>query len=504
MNVAGYLDDHIERMGELPFFIYEDREYTNTWLRDEGSRLGNALRGLGVKKGDRVGVSLVNSPEALVAFQAIFRLGAIIVPLMPPLSPEETRFILGDAGARVYLVSAELADKMEMARSMDSLGHVVVVGKGDAGPKTVDYQSLMKDSPSGLETVATDPDEVALLIYTSGTTGRPKGVMLTHGNLYHQARASYDIWDPELPKMVLCCLPLAHIFGVMMMLTAQLNDMKESILVLMKNFDVEEIFRLTQKYKVSSMGGVPTMFWLMLNHPKRKDYDLSSFHTFVVGAAPVPVKLSEDVEREMEVAMVEAYGCSEACAGGTCTPHKVLRKPGSAGIPLPQVEIKVFDENERELGPGEAGEVVIRSPMVMKGYYNRPEDSAESLRGGWLHTGDVGYLDEDGYLFITDRIKDMIIKGGENIYPSEVEDVILRHPSVAEAAVVGVPDEKWGEEILTFVVKWPGKELTEKELIAHCHDHYTRFKSPSQVRFVESLPKSMIGKVLKKELRKLI
>lgn len=504
MNIASYLDDHIKRMGELPFFIFEDSEYSNVWLKDEAAKLGNALSGLGVKKGDRVGVSLVNSPEALVAFQAIFRIGAVIVPLMPPLSPEETSYILDDAGAKVYMVSAELSDKMEMAKGIGALDHVVVIGDGDAGPESVDYNELIKDSPRELSTAATDPGDVALLIYTSGTTGQSKGVMLTHENLFYQARGSYDIWDPELPKRVLCCLPLAHIFGVMIMVVAQLNDMADSILVLMKNFDIEEIFRLTQKYKMTSTGGVPTMFRMILNHEARKNYDLSTFHTFVVGAAPVPEKLSEDVEREMGVKMVEAYGCSEACAGGTCTPYNVKRKLGSAGIPMPGVEIKVFDEEDKELAPDEAGEVVIKSRMIMKGYYNRPEESAETLRGGWLHTGDVGYLDDEGYLFITDRIKDMIIKGGENIYPSEIEDVLLRHPAIAEAAVVGVPDEKYGEEVLAFVVKWPDQDLTESEVIEYCHEHYTKFKSPAQVRFIEALPKTMIGKVLKRELKKLI
>jgi long-chain acyl-CoA synthetase len=243
---------------------------------------------------------------------------------------------------------------------------------------------------------------------------------------------------------------------------------------------------------------------MMLNHPSIDNYDLSSMDRFVVGAAPVPDELQKSIEEKLDVEVFEAYGLSEAGGTVTCTRPDMPRKSGSAGTPVDNVEIKLFDDDDNELPANEPGEIVVKGPMVMQGYFNKPEQTAEALKGGWLHTGDVGYADADGYLFITDRKKDMIIKGGENVYPSEIEDVLLRHPSIAEAAVVGIPDPKYGEEIMAFVVKAPGAELAEVEVIAHCVDNYTKFKSPSKVKFIDTLPKSMIGKVLKTELKKLI
>jgi long-chain acyl-CoA synthetase len=504
MNSASLLDDHINRLGEIPFLIFNDKEYSNNWIVENANRLGVALKSLGVGKGDRVAVSLPNSPEVIVAFQAIFRIGAIIVPAMYQLGTEETGFILSDSGAKVFMTGHDLQEKIQMARDLDSVSHVVVVGGGEQGPGMHPYKELINQHSDKLDMEGMDDDEIALVIYTSGTTGRPKGVMLSHGAVYHQAHATRMLWDPDMDRRILCCMPLAHVYGVMTMILGLMSETPNSILVMTSGFNPEEIFRLIEKYKLLSLGGVPTMFWMMLHDPSIDKYDLGSLEWLVAGAAPVPEELRKDFKNKLKVEMVEAYGLSECCGGATCNRYGQAPKTGSAGTAVEGAVIKIFDDDDNELPPGEPGEIVIRGPMVMKGYYNRPEETDEALRGGWLHTGDMGYLDEEGYLYLTDRKKDMIIKGGENIYPSEVEDVLFRHPDVAEVSVIGIPDEKYGEEVMAFIVKWPDKEVTGEEIISFCRDHYTKFKSPSKVKFVDSLPKSLIGKVLKKELKKLI
>jgi len=504
MNVAYFLEDHIKRLEEVSSLIFEEKAYKNVWIRENSNRLANGLKSLGVEKGDRVVVSLPNSPEVIVAFQAIFRIGGIIAPIMFLMTPEVTEFILSDCEAKVFITSQDASDKIQKAMEMSSISHIIVLRGEEEGPRITPYEKLIQEQSGDFKIEEMDKDNVALLIYTAGTTGRPKGVMLTHGNLYHHSTATYNLWERDKPRRVLSCLPLAHMFGVTAMLIDQLNEHPESVFVLMSWFDPEEIFRLIEKYKTTGMGGVPTMFWVLLADPSIEKYDLSSMERCVVGAAPLPDELYKSFESKFNIEMIEAYGLSESCSAVACTRPDQVRKPGSAGTRVGEAILKIFDDDDNELPPGEPGEIVVSGPIVMKGYYKRPEETEEALRGGWLHTGDIGYLDEDGYLYITDRGKDMIIKGGENIFPSEVENVLLKHPLVAESAVIGIPDEKYGEEVMAFVVKKPGEEITEEEIISHCHNNYSKFKCPSRIKFVDNLPKSLVGKVLKKELRTMI
>ncbi|MBW1847552.1 MAG: long-chain-fatty-acid--CoA ligase [Deltaproteobacteria bacterium] len=502
INVASFLEDHINRHGKVPSLVFEDKEYTNLWIRDNANRLANGLISLGIKKGDMVVVSLQNCPEVLVLYQAILRIGAIIIPIMFNFSAEETQFILSDCEAVAFITSSEAAEKIQISLDMPHINHVIIL-EDDAPSGTIYYEKLISDQSDKFEITNMDEDDIALLIYTAGTTGRPKGVMLSYGNLHHHAVATYDLWDKE-PRRQLSCLPLAHMFGVTAMLIDQLNRHPESVFVLMRWFDPEEIFRLIEKYKISGMGGVPTMFWILLNDPSIKKYDLSSMDQCVAGAAPVPDELRNDFEGKLNINMLEAYGLSESCSAVACTHHNEARKPGSAGTRIGKTIIKIFDDTDNELPAGESGEIVIKGPTVMKGYYKRLEETKATLRGGWLHTGDVGYMDEDGYLYVTDRKKDMIIKGGENIFPSEVENILLKHPQVAEAAVIGFPDKKYGEDVMAFVIKEADEEVTEEDIIAHCHRNYTKFKSPTKIQFIDNIPKSLVGKILKKELRGII
>jgi long-chain acyl-CoA synthetase len=283
-----------------------------------------------------------------------------------------------------------------------------------------------------------------------------------------------------------------------------LSPFKEGFAVLMSWFNPEEIFQLIEKHRVCQFFGVPTMYHVLLNHPAAEKYDLSSLERCVISAAPVTPELYRAFTEKFKCNMYEGYGLTEASpAVAMCRPSKPYR-PGSCGLPLPNVEVRVVDDVDRLLPSHEQGEIVVRGPNVMKGYYKKPEETAAALRGGWLHTGDIGYLDEEGFLYITDRKKDLIIKGGENIYPSEIESHLIEHPAVSEVSVIGIPDEKYGEDVMAFVVLRSGQQATEEQVIAFAQQRVARFKAPARVKFVDALPKTLVGKVQKKELRKMV
>lgn len=504
MNLVNLSDKHIEEMGEMVSLVFKGEEFTNIRIDEMARKLASGLKSLGVERGDKVVVSLPNSPEVFAAFQAIWRIGAVIVPIMFLLGEDETRYVLDHSDAKVIITSQDLIEKIDKAR--EGIGHVkkVIVLGGKDEEDYVDLNGLLDRSPREEKAEDMDEDDVALMIYTSGTTGRPKGVMLTHNNLYTNAIAAWDGGEFDKDSITLLCLPLAHSFGVVVMNAGSLSRFKNSFGVLMSWFDPGEVFRLIEKYKVNQFIGVPTMYQVLLNHPAADKYDTSSLERCIISAAPVTEELYRAFITKFNCKMYEGYGITEAApAVAGCRPSMPYKK-GSCGIPIPGVEVKIVDEDDKELPQGEQGEIVVRGPNVMKGYYKRSEETQNTLRGGWLHTGDVGYMDEDGYLFITDRIKDMIIKGGYNIYPSEIEGYLDEHQAIQEVAIIGIPDEKYGEEIMAFVVPMPGKELSEEEVIAFAQSKMTKFKVPSRVRFVDALPKTLIGKVLKKDLRKMV
>jgi len=504
MNLVKIGDDRIEKFGDTQAYVFENEEFTSSRLNEMGRRLAGALKSLGIGRGDHVVVSLSNSPEVFACFSAIWRLGAVIVPIMFLLGEEETRYILDHSDAKAVITSVDLLEKIENARKgIDHIKNIIVLGGEDQGDQ-VDFQGLIEKHPPLQLTEEMNEDDVALMIYTSGTTGRPKGVMLSHNNLYQNALATWKANEAAKGDITLICLPLAHSFGVVVMNSGNLGQYKEAFGVLMRWFDPEEVFRLIEKYRVTQFIGVPTMYQILVNHPAGDKFDTSSLERCTISAAPVTEELYKAFTTRFGCKMYEGYGLTEASpAVALCRPSMPIKK-GSTGVPVPGVEVKIFDHEDKELRPGEQGEIVVRGPNVMIGYYKRSAETAETLRGGWLHTGDVGYLDEDGYLFITDRIKDMIIKGGYNIYPSELEGILEEHPGVGEVSVIGIPDEKYGEEIMAFIVRAPGEELNEEGLIEFAKSKITPFKAPSQVKFVDGLPKSLVGKVLKKELRKML
>jgi long-chain acyl-CoA synthetase len=504
MNLVELSEKRIAKFGETTSLVYQGEAYTNIRIDKMSRRLAAGLKSLGVGRGDHVVVSMPNSPEVFACFGAIWRIGAVIVPIMFLLGEDETRYILDHSDAKVVITGQDLLEKMDIAcQGIAHIQHVIVLNGENQGNR-VDFYDLV-DANSPLETFEDmDADDTALMIYTSGTTGRPKGVMLSHNNLYSNAVATWDAAKTDKPDVSILCLPLAHSFGVVVMNAGNVSPFKDSYGVLLTWFDPEEVFRLIEKYRATNFIGVPTMYQIMLHHPAAEKYDLSSLVKCSISAAPVTEELYKSFSKKFDCQMYEAYGLTEASPSvALCRPGMPMKK-GSTGVPIPGVDVKILDLEDRELPTGEQGEIVVRGPNVMTGYYKQPTETREALRNGWLHTGDVGYMDEEGYLFITDRIKDLVIKGGYNIYPSEIESYLEGHPSIAEVAVIGIPDDKYGEVLMAFVVKMPGEELTQSAVIDFASAKITPFKAPSKVKFVDALPKSLVGKILKKELRNMV
>jgi long-chain acyl-CoA synthetase len=501
MNVGMLAEQHLERVGKNVSMIFEGREITNVEVKQNSARLGNALRKLGIGEDDVVAVTMSNCPQVFESFGGIYGIGGTALPILFVLSAEECRYILEDSEAVAVITDAILLAKiLEATEGLERLRHVIVVG-GEDSERTLSYEKLLAESSPDLEIVDRDPDDVAILMYTSGTTGKPKGVMLTHQNLIAGAESAYLANEVTRAQITLVCLPMAHIYGVGAMNAGNYSEIAETKAILMRWYDPEECLRLIEKYKVNFFPAVPTMYSLILNHPDADKYDTSSLEDCIAGAAPLPLELRREFMAKFDCGMRQLYGLTESAGMGAILRPSQEWRDGAIGKAYPNMELAIVSEDDEPLPPREIGEIVIRGAAVMKGYHKLPRETEEALRGGWLHTGDIGYLDEDGYLYITDRKKDVIIKGGENIMPMQIEEVIYGHPAVAEAAVIGIADPTYGEEIVAYVALKPGVEATSDEILGFCRERLPSFKQPREVRVLETLPKSSIGKILKRELR---
>ncbi len=494
MNLASLGEENLGRFGEYPALVFEGRELTNLDQQRAANRLAHALRRLGTGPGDRVVVMLPNCPEVLQSYAAILKLGAVVVPVIFLLGPPEVRHILDHSGARVVITAPELAWKAE-----GWTGPLVLVG-GEA-PGGLRYEERIAREPDAFSTVERADGDLAVILYTAGTTGQPKGVALSHGNLAANARAAASLYELDRTRWALAVLPLSHSYGLTVMNAGHVLGTRA---VLLRWFNPEAVLTAIRDYRVQTMAGVPTMYVYLLNHPEADRFDTTSMLAWGSGAAPLSVEIVEPFEKRFGGRLLEGYGLTEAAPVVSAHRYSGARKLGSVGPPIPGVEVRILDDGDRAVPPGEAGEICVRGPNVMLGYYRMPDETSRALRGGWLHTGDVGRLDEDGYLYVLERKKDLVIRGGLNVYPREVEDVLYAHRAVAEAAVVGLPDPLMGEEVLAFVVLKDGSRATADELIGFCQQHLAKFKCPKQVRFLDALPKSPIGKVLRKELRALV
>jgi len=425
------------------------------------------------------------------------------------LTPPELRYIISHTEAYCVITDSTLVDKVrEAIGGLDHIQWLAVLGGEDlpdASPREYKLETLLEaEEQTVMPTIASD--DVAMMLYTSGTTGRPKGVMLTHDNLLSSARGGLDAAELHLrqhPMISLSAMPMAHIFGVGVMNSSYMlpKEFEPGHTIQEVWFDAGKFLQIIEEHKVTDLPAVPTMLAMMIAHADFKKRDLTSLVLTAVGAAPVPLEVADEFARVSQCRIKQLYGMTENAGLGSADRLSRDYRPGSAGLPYCNVEMKIFDDDDNPLPPGEPGEIVTRGPTTMKGYFKEPEATAEAMRNGWLHTGDIGYLDEDGFLFVVDRKKDMIIKGGENVFPAEVENALYKHPDVAEAAVVGVPHEVYGEDIIAFVVKNTGAEVSEETLIQHVKTQISSFKAPSEVHFIPQLPKSGVGKILRRELR---
>lgn len=489
--------------------IFNGQRQTYRELERRTLGLSTALYSLGIRRNDRVAIYLLNSSQFLETVYACFEIGAIIVPLNTRLAADELVFIINDAECNAFITD-ELLQPMAASfkARLESIEHFIAVGGGEG---FTDYESLIaKHANDSLPTIEEGSDEeLAGLFYTSGTTGLPKGVMLSHRNLWMNALHTLATRAPEPGLNFLHAAPMFHLATFPAAINITTNGGTHTIL---QRFDLKMMMELIESAKVTSTVLVPTMINFLIHHPDFSKHDLSSLRRITYGAAPMPVELLRAAMKLLpNVEFSQGYGQTESSPLLTSLPHedhitegeeRLTHRLASCGRPVAGVEVEILKDDGTFAKPGEVGEVVARGPNVMMGYWKRPEETAATLRDGWLHTGDMAKTDEDGYIYLVDRKKDMIISGGENVYSSEVENVVYQHPSVHEAAVIGVPDDKWGEAVSAIVTVKPGKSLTETELLEFCAARLAGYKVPKRIEIREGeLPKSGTGKIMKKELR---
>ncbi len=529
------LRDAAKAFGDVTATKFYGASMTYRDLDEAADRFASGLRKIGAKKGDRIGLLLPNTPGYIIAFFGILRAGGVVVQTNPLYTPRELGELYSDAGATIVVSLDIFLPNLLKAKPQTPIEHVVVADAADWLPwllsklypikKKKDlkkeghwplniprepwihrFEELLESPPNlGGEPEVNPASDVAVLQYTGGTTGTPKGAMLTHQNLVANVLQGCAWLADAKPgrERMMAALPMFHVFGltVAMLVSVRLGAM----MILHPNpREIKNVLKLVNKHRPTLFPGVPTMYVAMLNHPRLAKTDMRSIRLCLSGAAPLPLEVRRNFERVTGGKLVEGYGLSEASPITHANPLTAdgLVKEG-IGIPLPDTEVKLVDveTGTREMRAGESGELVVRGPQVMKGYWNKPEETANVLRGGWLYTGDVARMDGDGYFTIVDRKKDMIIASGYNVYPREVEEVLFEHPAVAEAAVVGLPDAYRGETVRAFVVLKPGATAKAEEIVAFCKERLAPFKVPKQVEFRSELPKSLVGKVLRRTLR---
>ena len=511
-NIRELLEMQVERSPgkEFLFLASDGRVFTYRGFDDEVNRAAGTLLSLGVSQGDRISLLLTNRAEYLIFYFACFKIGAWAGPVNALLKPQEIEFIIANSEAGTVVTQPDLLPHLGEAREhVRSLQHVIVVE--DSGRWSVSgvQGSGLRARGSALnpELRTLNPElaagDEAVIIYTSGTTGKPKGVLLTHGNLLSNAQQIAEWLHLTEADRSLMIMPLFHVNALMA--TAMALLWVGGSIVLAPRFSASGHWETISRYGVTYFGSVATML-SMLNHTyptgAPAGLDTGLFRFALCGSAPVPVEVLKTFESLFGCPVIEGYGLSESTCRSTFNPIDERRRVGSVGLPIGN-EMRIFDDNDGELGPRQVGEIVLRGPNIMKGYYKNETATRDAFRSGWFHTGDLGYQDEDGYFYVVDRKSDMIIRGGENIYPREIDEVLYQHPKVKDAATIGVTHELYGEEVKSFVVLRDGQQAAEQELIEFCCDRLADFKCPKSIEFVEDIPKGPTGKLLKRELTKM-
>ena len=519
LNLASMIEHYAGLTPEREAIVWNKTRLTYGQLNAFSNRVANALTEMGIGYGDKVALACPNLPFFPIVYYGILKSGAAVVPLCILFKGREVEYHLRDSDAKAVFTfegSAELplleAVKEGFDR-VDSCEHLIVMTADLSAPSPLPgHKTLTQvtfDKAETFESYPTKPNDTAAILYTSGTTGQPKGAELTHLNIYSNAATTYLLHLPVMDftdgkqKTCLITLPLFHTTGQNVQMNTAMYAGNR--VVLLPRFDPQTTLETIEREEVSFWVGVPTMYWAILKYAEETGFEVTRVSKFLKvctsGGAPMPVEVMKEFEKKFGVRVLEGYGLSETSPLATFNHFERPSKAGSVGQPIMGVEVKCVDDDDNVVKRGERGEIVIRGSNVMKGYYKRPEATAEAFRGGWFHTGDIGVTDEDGYLSIVDRKKDMILRGGYNVYPRELEEVIITHQAISLVAVIGVPHEKMGEEVKAYVVLKKDMELAEEEFIAWCREQFAANKYPRLVEFCDALPIGATGKILKRELR---
>jgi long-chain acyl-CoA synthetase len=492
VNLASNLGRTAEEYPDRVAVRLGDTQKTYRELDEESARVASLLRDRGLEPGDRVGIMLPNVAEFPVVYYGVLRAGGIVVPMNPLLKAREVAYYLGDSGAKLMFVWHGFAEEAQDGAKQADAEAIVV------DPATFDETVLAAAQPVA-DVVERQDDDTAVILYTSGTTGQPKGAELTHANLARNVEVTAtDLLRLSADDVIFGGLPLFHSFGQTVTLNTAVAT--GACLTLLPRFDPEQALQILAGHHATIFAGVPTMYGALLRHPDRESYDVSALRVCVSGGAAMPVEVMRGFEEAFGCQVLEGYGLSETSPVACFNHPDRERKPGMIGTPIRGVEMRVVDEQGTDVPAGEVGEIAIRGHNIMKGYWQRAEETAKAMPDGWFRTGDMGRIDEDGYFAIVDRKKELIIRGGYNVYPREIEEVVYEHPAVAEAAVIGVPHPELGEEVAAAVALKPGASATADELRDYVRGQVAAYKYPRHVWIVDALPKTATGKILKREI----
>jgi fatty-acyl-CoA synthase len=499
-TVGGILSLTAARFPNKTALVFEGARYSYRQLDELSDRLANSLAGLGAKRGEKIALLSRNSPEWVIAHFAVAKTGATLVPINFLFVGREIAYVVNHSDAGILVLSEEFLALAESIRSeLPRVTKYIAIG-GEAPPWAISYGKIAQEGPQRTPQAEIGENDAYMVMYTSGTTGRPKGVVLSHRSRVHVALAGITDYGMTHEQITGLPLPLFHMGGLNTCLLSHV--LSGATVVLMRKFDVPELLRNIERERISFLFLAPSPIYSMIESPELDRTDLSSLRWCMYGGAPMPREILRKLsERLPGVRLMQGYGSTEAGQLSFLGPEDHVRRPDSAGRAVALAQIRVVDREGHEVPRGDVGEIAVRGPNVMTEYYKAPEATAEAFRGGWFHTGDLARLDEDGFLTIVDRKDDMIISGSENIYPKEVEEVLYAHPAVQDAAVFGVPDDKWGESVCATIVLKPGANATADEIIEYCKGRLASYKKPRLVKFVDSMPRTSIGKIAKSELR---